>query len=193
MQHLVPRDVVQHEADSLGSVQPRWHRNQFMLLQADELRVRTADRQRGNYLAWFDSGDTGAEPIHHANQIPPWREGQPGCLGMNALTHQQVGQGDTCGQHSNPRFIILWLGALFFNHPKCIGPAVVSDDDARVSHGTDVVSGGEPLGWSWLFPPYLWHFDARATEPTTAIWFSGMLLRQYRDEYLMLSHELFKR
>ena len=29
----------------------------------------------------------------------------------------------------------------------------------------DVVSDGEPLGWSWLFAPYLWQFDARATEP----------------------------
>jgi CRP/FNR family cyclic AMP-dependent transcriptional regulator len=58
---------------------------------------------------------------------------------------------------------------------------------------TDLVSAGEPLGWSWLFPPYLWHFDARATEPTTAICFSGVLLRQHRDEDLMLSHELFKR
>jgi hypothetical protein len=63
MRHLVRRDVVQHEADSLGGVQPGWHRNQFTLRQADELRVRTADRQRGNYLAWFDSRGTGAEPI----------------------------------------------------------------------------------------------------------------------------------
>jgi hypothetical protein len=37
------------------------------LRQADELGVGAADRQRGNDLAWFDSGDTGAEPIHHAN------------------------------------------------------------------------------------------------------------------------------
>jgi CRP/FNR family transcriptional regulator, cyclic AMP receptor protein len=58
---------------------------------------------------------------------------------------------------------------------------------------TDVVSAGEPLGWSWLFPPYLWHFDARATEPTTALCFSGVLLRQHRDEDPALSHELFKR
>jgi hypothetical protein len=110
MQHLVRRDVVQDEADSLGGVQPRRHRNQFTLRQADELRVRTIDRQRANYLAWFDSGDTGAEPIHPANQIPPWREGQPGRLGMDALAHQQVGQGDTCGQHSHPHLTILWLG-----------------------------------------------------------------------------------
>jgi CRP/FNR family cyclic AMP-dependent transcriptional regulator len=58
---------------------------------------------------------------------------------------------------------------------------------------TDVVSTGEPLGWSWLFPPYLWHFDARATEPTTAICFSAILLRQHRDEDPALSHELFRR
>ena len=25
----------------------------------------------------------------------------------------------------------------------------------------DTVSAGEPLGWSWLISPYLWHFDAR--------------------------------
>ena len=57
----------------------------------------------------------------------------------------------------------------------------------------DTVSAGEPLGWSWLFPPYLWHFDARATEACTALCLSGIMLRQHRDEDLSLSHELFKR
>ena len=57
----------------------------------------------------------------------------------------------------------------------------------------DTVSAGEPLGWSWLFPPYLWSFDARATEPCTAICFSGLLLRQHRDDDLTFSHELHKR
>jgi CRP-like cAMP-binding protein len=32
---------------------------------------------------------------------------------------------------------------------------------------------GEVLGWSWLFPPFSWHFGARAAEPTTAIVLSG--------------------
>jgi CRP-like cAMP-binding protein len=58
---------------------------------------------------------------------------------------------------------------------------------------TDVVSAGEPLGWSWLFPPYLWHFDARATESTIAICLPAILLRQHRDEDSALSHELFRR
>ncbi len=57
----------------------------------------------------------------------------------------------------------------------------------------DTVSAGEPLGWSWIFPPYLWHFDARATETCTAICLSGIMLRQHRDEDITLSHELFKR
>src|SRR5262245_3809934 len=32
---------------------------------------------------------------------------------------------------------------------------------------------GEVLGWSWLFPPFLWHFQARALGPTRAIVLSG--------------------
>jgi CRP/FNR family cyclic AMP-dependent transcriptional regulator len=57
----------------------------------------------------------------------------------------------------------------------------------------DTVCAGEPLGWSWLFPPYLWHFSARATEQCSAICLSGMLLRQHRDDDLTFSHELFRR
>jgi CRP/FNR family cyclic AMP-dependent transcriptional regulator len=72
----------------------------------------------------------------------------------------------------------------------------VALEGSVLEHGpitTDVVSAGEPLGWSWLFPPYLWHFDARATEPTRAICLSAILLRQHRDEDPALSHELFRR
>jgi CRP/FNR family transcriptional regulator, cyclic AMP receptor protein len=57
----------------------------------------------------------------------------------------------------------------------------------------DTVSAGEPLGWSWLFFPYLWHFDARATESCTAICLSGIMLRQHRDDDRTLGHELLKR
>ena len=58
---------------------------------------------------------------------------------------------------------------------------------------TDSVSAGEPLGWSWLFPPYLWHYDARVIEPTTALFFDGTILHQACKEDLTLGHELFKR
>jgi len=57
----------------------------------------------------------------------------------------------------------------------------------------DAVGPGGLLGWSWLFPPYVWHFDARAAEPTTAIFFYGTILREYCDKDPALGLELFKR
>lgn len=57
----------------------------------------------------------------------------------------------------------------------------------------DEVTAGEPLGWSWLFEPYLWQFDARALEPFRVLCLPSIMLRQHRDEDLFLSHELFKR
>lgn len=65
-----------------------------------------------------------------------------------------------------------------------------------MEHGpmaTDIVHGGEPLGWSWLFPPYRWHFDACAIEPTTVIFFDGDTLRRHYNEDLTLAHDLFSR
>lgn len=64
--------------------------------------------------------------------------------------------------------------------------------------GGDVVpiqtlGGGDVLGWSWLFPPYYWHFDARAAEPTKAIFFQGTRLRTECDEDHDLGYELIKR
>jgi len=51
-----------------------------------------------------------------------------------AFAHQHVGEGDACGQHSHPHFAVLRLGTLLLDHLKGVRPAVVSDDDARVSH-----------------------------------------------------------
>jgi CRP-like cAMP-binding protein len=55
------------------------------------------------------------------------------------------------------------------------------------------IGPGDVLGWSWLFPPYYWHFDARALEPTTAIFFYGTRLREACKEDHDLGYELMKR
>ena len=39
----------------------------------------------------------------------------------------------------------------------------------RVRIGT--LGPGDCLGWSWLFPPYYWHFDAQAIERLSALFF----------------------
>lgn len=56
-----------------------------------------------------------------------------------------------------------------------------------------IIGAGEVLGWSWLFPPYYWHFNARAMEPTKAIFFYGTRLRQQCEEDHDFGYELMKR
>jgi CRP/FNR family cyclic AMP-dependent transcriptional regulator len=37
---------------------------------------------------------------------------------------------------------------------------------------------GDILGWSWLVPPYTWHFDAKALATTRVIALDGKCLRE---------------
>ena len=52
---------------------------------------------------------------------------------------------------------------------------------------------GEILGWSWLAPPYLYRFSARADEDTRAIALDGKCLRGKCDENHEFGYELLKR
>jgi CRP-like cAMP-binding protein len=63
--------------------------------------------------------------------------------------------------------------------------------DKRIA--IETIRDGDLVGWSWLFPPYVWHFSARATKPTTAIFFYGTILREYCEKDHTLGFELFKR
>jgi CRP/FNR family transcriptional regulator, cyclic AMP receptor protein len=55
------------------------------------------------------------------------------------------------------------------------------------------VGEGEVLGWSWLFPPYRWMFDAKALDLTRGIALDGKCLRAKCDEDHELGYELMKR
>ena len=57
----------------------------------------------------------------------------------------------------------------------------------------DSIGAGDLLGWSWIFPPHVWHFTARAVKPTAAIFFYGTILREYCERNHSLGYELFKR
>ncbi|MGD8430118.1 MAG: cyclic nucleotide-binding domain-containing protein [Ectothiorhodospiraceae bacterium] len=57
----------------------------------------------------------------------------------------------------------------------------------------ETIGPGEALGWSWLAPPYRWHFDAHALEPTRAIAFDARCLRQKMTEDKELGYELMNR
>jgi CRP-like cAMP-binding protein len=77
-----------------------------------------------------------------------------------------------------------------------IADGAVALEDWFSERGTitiEMLQAGEPLGWSWLFPPYRWRYHARAIRPTTAIFFDGTTLHHLCNQDLTFGHELFKR
>ena len=57
----------------------------------------------------------------------------------------------------------------------------------------ETIETGEVVGWSWLFPPYRWHFDGRAIGSVRAIAVDGACLRQKCDDDPALGYELMRR
>jgi CRP-like cAMP-binding protein len=57
----------------------------------------------------------------------------------------------------------------------------------------ETLEPGDVVGWSWLFEPYRWHFDARAATPVRAIAFDGACLRGKCEDDKVLGYELMRR
>jgi CRP-like cAMP-binding protein len=81
------------------------------------------------------------------------------------------------------RFYLIERGEVLLETNTVAGKSVV----------IDTIGNGDLLGWSWLFPPHLWRFTARASEATTAIFFYGTILREYCEKDHTLGYELLKR
>ena len=74
------------------------------------------------------------------------------------------------------------------------GEVVVESPRAKQSPLTvQTIGSNDVLGWSWLFPPYYWHFDARATKPTKAIFFYGTWLRENCERDHDFGYQMMKR
>jgi CRP/FNR family transcriptional regulator, cyclic AMP receptor protein len=86
------------------------------------------------------------------------------------------------GEQAN-RFYLLEHGSVALEANVVSGQTVV----------IDTISDGDLIGWSWLFPPYIWHFTARAIAPSAAIFFYGTVLREYCEKDHTLGFELLKR
>lgn len=66
---------------------------------------------------------------------------------------------------------------------------VAADRDQMVF---ETLGAGEVFGWSWLLPPYRWHFDARALEPTRTLAFDAACLRDLLDADHDIGYRLLK-
>lgn len=56
----------------------------------------------------------------------------------------------------------------------------------------ETIGPGGPVGWSWLFPPYRWHFDARALDEVGALAIDGACLRKKAEADSAFGYELIK-
>jgi CRP/FNR family cyclic AMP-dependent transcriptional regulator len=57
----------------------------------------------------------------------------------------------------------------------------------------ETLKKGDVLGWSWLFPPFAWHFQARATQPTRTICCDGGHLLVRAEEDPNFGYDLMRR
>jgi CRP/FNR family transcriptional regulator, cyclic AMP receptor protein len=64
---------------------------------------------------------------------------------------------------------------------------------AKETGPIQMIGAGEPLGWSWLFPPFTWHFRARAVQPTRAIILNGGHLLVLCEENQGLGYDVMRR
>ncbi len=56
-----------------------------------------------------------------------------------------------------------------------------------------VLGPDELLGWSWLFPPFTWHLQARALEPVRTVVLNGGHLLATAEEDTRFGYCLMKR
>lgn len=82
------------------------------------------------------------------------------------------------------------------NHFYLIQSGKIALESHKPGNGTAFVQelgAGDVLGWSWLFPPFSWHFQARAMEPTSVIVLSGAHLLIAAERNHDFGYELMKR
>ena len=97
----------------------------------------------------------------------------------------QFNAGDVLFREGEPanKFYLLESGKILLEaHELAGGTAPVKTLEA-----------GDVLGWSWLFPPFRWHFQARAVEPSSVIVLSGANLLVSAERDHDFGYELMKR
>ncbi len=63
----------------------------------------------------------------------------------------------------------------------------------RGAISVETLEADDVLGWSWLFPPYKAHFDARAITQVRALSLDGTCLRAKCEKDPSLGYELMRR
>lgn len=86
------------------------------------------------------------------------------------------------GEEANSFYIIRQGKVIIETYMPEKGPIAIQTREA-----------GDVTGWSWMIPPYRWHFDARAVEMTRAIALDGKCLRGKMNEDHDLGYALMRK
>lgn len=121
-----------------------------------------------------------------ANQ-PFLRELKPAQIAMLAgcATTKEFGAGDfvfRTGEQADAFYIVL---------NGRVGIEMYSSERGALTILT--VGDGDVLGWSWLVPPFRWHFDALVLDATRVIAFEAQCLRELCEQDHDLGYEIMKR
>lgn len=104
----------------------------------------------------------------------------------NCAMESQFAAGELIFKEGDPanRFYLIESGKVLLSqgNPARNGPPIPIQE----------LDAGDVLGWSWLFPPYVWHLNARAIEPTEAIFIYGSRLREMCEADPTLGYALMK-
>lgn len=65
--------------------------------------------------------------------------------------------------------------------------------DVHGVEAAETAEEGDIMGWSWLFPPYKWHFTARAVTPVRAFRLDGTCLRNKCEADPAFGYEITRR
>ena len=80
-------------------------------------------------------------------------------------------------------FYLIKSGEVSVQIPSIYGPPLT----------VQTLGPGQLLGWSWLIPPYKWHFEARAISELDVIEFDGAHLLKRCEQNTDLGYHLLKR
>ena len=73
------------------------------------------------------------------------------------------------------------------------GQVALEMDAANKIVTLQTVGEGSVVGWSWMVPPYTWHFDARAAAPVSAISFDAVRIREECERDPRFGYQMLKR
>lgn len=102
-----------------------------------------------------------------------------------AASHRQYDRDRSLFSYGNraDRFYLIASGRITVEVAAITGPPLELQN----------LGPGEILGWSWLIPPYRWHFQARALEAVDVIEFDGKKILEECERDPKFGYALFKR